>query len=110
MIDRLHHYIRELRISRKTMEVVKKQTRLSQDNKSSLLPQETKQLLEQETTTLQGRIKQLETQIQEKSKEVSTAEANAEALKKQADGFLLEYGRLLEENQKLRTQLQSLPR
>ncbi|MFZ8455718.1 hypothetical protein ACO1M1_14495, partial [Staphylococcus aureus] len=31
MIDRLHHYIRELRIRRKSMEAVKKQNRVFDD-------------------------------------------------------------------------------
>ncbi|KAL0442954.1 UNVERIFIED_CONTAM: hypothetical protein Slati_2018100 [Sesamum latifolium] len=108
MIDRLHHYIRELRIRRKTMEAVKKQSRVFEDSK----PPATEDIkaLEEETTALRGRIKDLETQLEEKNKEAGSAEANAMALKKQSEGFLLEYDRLLEENQNLRSQLQSLDR
>ncbi|GFP90185.1 hypothetical protein PHJA_001162400 [Phtheirospermum japonicum] len=108
MIDRLHHYIRELRIRRKTMEAVKKQNRVFEESK----PQFSEEIkaLEEEKTKLHGRVKQLETELGEKTKEASSAETNAIALKKQSEGFLLEYDRLLEENQNLRSQLQSIDR
>ncbi|KAH6823498.1 B-cell receptor-associated 31-like protein [Perilla frutescens var. hirtella] len=108
MIDRLHYYIRELRVRRKSMEAVKKQNRVFDDSKSPA-PEEIK-VLEDEMSKQRGRISRLETQLEEKTKEVSSAEANAVALKKQSEGFLLEYDRLLEENQSLRSQLQSLDR
>lgn len=108
MIDRLHHYIRELRIRRKTMEAVKKQSRGFEDGKPPV--SEEIKALEAETSSLHNRIQQLETHLEEKSKEASSAEANALALRKQSEGFLLEYDRLLEENQNLRSQLQSLDR
>ncbi|KAL9392814.1 hypothetical protein Peur_016734 [Populus x canadensis] len=103
MIDRLHHYIRELRMRRKSMEAVKKQNRSFEDGKV----EETK-ALETEVSTLQEKLKQLQSELEVKSKEVSTSEANAAALSKQSEGFLLEYDRLLEENQNLRSQLQSM--
>ncbi|XP_051128165.1 uncharacterized protein LOC127249444 [Andrographis paniculata] len=119
MVDRLHHYIRELRIRRKSMEAVKKQNRVFDDSKA---PEEMKSVeeknalrgkvkqLEEEKNELWERVKHLEAQLEEKSKEAGSAEANAVALKKQSEGFLLEYDRLLEENQNLRSQLQSLDR
>ncbi|XP_011008025.1 PREDICTED: uncharacterized protein LOC105113519 [Populus euphratica] len=103
MIDRLHHYIRELRVRRKTMEDVKKQNRSFEDGKV----EETK-ALEAEASTLREKLQQLESELEIKTKEVNTSEANAIALSKQSEGFLLEYDRLLEENQNLRSQLQSL--
>ena len=103
MIDRLHHYIRELRMRRKSMEAVKKQNRSFEDGKV----EETK-ALETEVSTLQEKLKQLQSELEVKSKEVNTSEANAAALSKQSEGFLLEYDRLLEENQNLRSQLQSM--
>lgn len=105
MIDRLHHYIRELRVRRKTMEAVKKQTRGSEDGKVEEI-----KAMEEETTKLREDLKRLESELQSKTKEVDAAEANIVALRKQSEGFLLEYDRLLEENQNLRTQLQSLDR
>ena len=122
MLDRLHHYIRELRIRRKSAEAVKKQNRIFDDNRAPA-PEEIK-VLEDEMSKLRGMVSRLEKQLQEKSieagrlekqlqeksKEPGSAEANAMALKKQSEGFLLEYDRLLEENQNLRSQLQSLDR
>ncbi|KAI3466554.1 hypothetical protein Pfo_023217 [Paulownia fortunei] len=89
MIDRLHHYIQELRIRRKSMEAVKKQNRIFEDDKPPI--SEEIKALEEEMTTLHRRIKQLETQLEVKAKEASAAEANAVALTKQSEGFLLEY-------------------
>ncbi|KAM1918351.1 hypothetical protein ACFX13_037834 [Malus domestica] len=106
MIDRLHHYIRELRLRRKSMEALKKQNRGSEDGKSSILDQ--MKVSENEMATLRARLKQLESDIETKTKDVHTAESNVLALRKQSEGFLLEYDRLLEENQKLKNQLKSL--
>lgn len=103
MIDKLHHYIRELRMRRKSMEAGKKQSQGSDDGKTSVI-----KTLEEESATLRAKIKQLEAVIDEKIEGGSNAEANKLALKKQSEGFLLEYDRLLEENQSLRSQLQSL--
>ncbi|KAJ0017202.1 hypothetical protein Pint_09852 [Pistacia integerrima] len=108
MIDRLHHYIRELRIRRKSMEAVKKQSRDFENGKAA--GSEEKKALEEEMTTLKTKFEQLESELETKTKEVNAAETNAVALRKQSEGFLLEYDRLLEENQNLRSQLQSLDR
>ncbi|XP_008224696.1 PREDICTED: B-cell receptor-associated protein 31 [Prunus mume] len=108
MIDRLHHYIRELRIRRKSMEAIKKQNRGSEDGKASSLDEI--KALENEIATLRTRLKQLESEIETKTKDVHTAESNVLALRKQSEGFLLEYDRLLEENQNLKNQLKSLDR
>ncbi|KAL6573833.1 hypothetical protein OROHE_001375 [Orobanche hederae] len=108
MIDRLHYYIRELRLRRKSMEAVKKQNRAFEDRRPAV--SEEIKALEEETGKLRGRIKQLETDLEEKTKEANSSEINAIALKKQSEGFLLEYDRLLEENQNLRSQLQSIDR
>lgn len=104
MIDRLHHYIRELRIRRKGMEAVKKQNRVFEEGKGS----EELRTLEEEATELRQKLKQLESELEAKTKEANTAETNNVALKKQSEGFLMEYDRLLEDNQNLRSQLQSV--
>ena len=108
MIDRIHHYIRELRVRRKTMEAIKKQTRGSEDGKGG--GSDEVKALENEMSTLRIRIKQLESDIETKTKEAHAAEVNVDALRKQSEGFLLEYDRLLEENQNFKNQLQSLDR
>ena len=104
MVDRLHHYIRELRLRRKSMEAVKKQAH-PEDVK--VVNSEEIKAMEEETAKLREEVKRLESELQSKTEDVDVAEANVSALRKQAEGFILEYGRLLEENQELRSQLQS---
>ncbi|XP_057960795.1 uncharacterized protein LOC131152878 [Malania oleifera] len=108
MIDRLHHYIRELRLRRKSMEAVKKQSIAFEDWKACSAGEI--KVLEEEMNKLQTKLRHLESELQTKIKEADSAEINAVALKKQSEGFLLEYDRLLEENQNLRNQLQSFDR
>lgn len=108
MIDRLHHYIRELRLRRKSMEAIKKQNRGFEDGKTGGSAEI--KAMEEEMAALGAKLKQLESEIETKTKEAKAAETNAVALRKQSEGFLLEYDRLLEENQNLRNQLQSLDR
>ncbi|KAI4311972.1 hypothetical protein MLD38_036833 [Melastoma candidum] len=107
MIDRLHHYIRELRFRRKSMEGAKTAGRGFKDGKPSSL-EDVKRSLEEETRTLREKVEILESDLAAKAKDVNTAEASAIALRKQSEGFLLEYDRLVKENQNLRRQLQVL--
>ncbi|XP_027911342.1 B-cell receptor-associated protein 31-like [Vigna unguiculata] len=106
MIDRLHHYIRELRLLRKTMEAIKKQSRSFEDGKNGHT-EELKTLTE-EIATLKSKIKKLESECEAKGHAAKSLETEVEAHKKQSEGFLMEYDRLLEDNQSLRSQLQSL--
>ncbi|VFQ81721.1 unnamed protein product [Cuscuta campestris] len=109
MIDRLHYYIRELRMRRKAMEALKKESRAFEEDKRGIASDEIRSM-EEQASSLRRRMKELEVELEENRKEVVSSEANSIALKKQADGFHLEYDRLLEENQNLREQLQSLDR
>ncbi|XP_057461066.1 uncharacterized protein LOC130751462 [Actinidia eriantha] len=106
MIDRLHHYIRELRLLRKTMEDAKKQNRAMEDRKSG--SSDELKVLGEEMSRLKTKIKQLESECEIKGNEVKAGEANVVALKSQSEGFLMDYDRLLEENQNLQDQLQSI--
>lgn len=106
MIDKLHHYIRELRLLRKAMEATKKQNRGFEDSKNG--GAEELKGLGEEVSRLRKNIKKLESECETKDKEVKAAETNSVALKSQSEGFLLEHGRLQEENQNLRNQLQSI--
>lgn len=90
------------------MEAIKKQSRAMEDGKVS--KSEEIKALEEERTTLQTKLKQLETELDSKTNDATTSEANVVALRKQSEGLLLEYDRLLEENQNLRGQLQSVDR
>ncbi|XP_043691497.1 B-cell receptor-associated protein 31-like [Telopea speciosissima] len=107
MIDRLHHYIRELRLRRKAMEAVKKQSRGFEDDGKNGSSEEMK-ALEVEVTKLRAKVKHLQSECETKTEEAKAAEANAMALRKQSEGFLLEYDRLLEDNQSLKSQLESI--
>ncbi|KAF3495504.1 hypothetical protein DY000_02057857 [Brassica cretica] len=106
MIDRLHHYMRELRMRRKTMEVIKKEGSVLEGEKARA-SDEVKSL-KQEITALQERQKQLAAEIEAKSKEIRTEETSGIALQKQSEGFLVEFNRLSEENQDLRNQLHTV--
>ncbi|XP_077252464.1 uncharacterized protein LOC143891840 [Tasmannia lanceolata] len=108
VIDRLHHYIRELRGVRKSMEAAKKQNRGFEDGKSG--GSEERKALDEEVAALRAKVKQLESESEMRERDAKAAEANAIALRKQSEGFLLEYDRLLEDNQNLRNQLQSVDR
>ncbi|KAL1372709.1 uncharacterized protein LOC107466540 isoform X3 [Arachis duranensis] len=96
IIDRLHHCMRELRIRRKNLVVMKRL--------------EATKALEEERDKLKVEIIQLESDLNSKAKDVDVAEANVTALRKQFQGFLLEYQRVLEENHNLRKKLQVLDR
>lgn len=106
MIDRLHHYIRELRLLRKAMEAAKKQSRSFEDVKNAN-PDEFKAMGE-EITILKSKIKNLESECAAKTDEAKTAEAKVEAMKKQSERLLLEYDELMQDNKNLRSQLQSI--
>ncbi|XP_027926366.1 B-cell receptor-associated protein 31-like [Vigna unguiculata] len=106
IIDRLHHYIRELRLLRKAMEAAKKQSRSFEDGKS-VSAAEHKALVE-EISTLKPQIEKLESECEVKASKAKALEAEVEALRKQSEGFLMEYDRLLADNQNLRSQLQAI--
>ncbi|KAJ8423002.1 hypothetical protein Cgig2_020925 [Carnegiea gigantea] len=99
IIDRLHYYIRELSLRRKTMELDtrKKNSAIEEDAKAR----------EQQVETFKELIRQLEIELEDKIKEAHASEANVEALRKQSEGLLSEYDRLLAENQELRDQLRA---
>ncbi|CAI0550803.1 unnamed protein product [Linum tenue] len=107
MIDRLHHYIRELRQLRKTMEAAKKQTRGLDDSKFGTNTEEAKALGE-EVATLRSKVKKLEAECEAKTKAAKAAEEEAETIRKQSEGSRVEYGRLQEDNQSLRSQIESI--
>jgi len=103
VIDRLHHYIRELRSLRKSIEVTTKLNRALEEAKNGSSGTQ-----EKEIDGLKEEIKKLKSQLNEKEEEVKSAEASSVALRNQSEGLLLEYDRLLEDNQHLRSQLQSI--
>lgn len=106
IIDRLHHYIRELRTMKKNMEAVTKQSRTLEEAK--LGGMEEIQGYQKEIASLKQQVQMLKDQSQKKTEELKTAEANSVALHKQSEGLLMEYDRLIAENGDLRNQLQSI--
>ncbi|TVU18541.1 hypothetical protein EJB05_34646 [Eragrostis curvula] len=108
VIDRLHHYIRELRTMKKNMEAITKQSRTLEEAK--LGGAEEVQGYQKEIASLKEQVQVLKSQSQAKTEELKTAEANTVALQKQSEGLLLEYERLIAENEELRNQLQSIDR
>ncbi|RWR97352.1 B-cell receptor-associated protein 31-like protein [Cinnamomum micranthum f. kanehirae] len=156
IIDRLHHYLRELRMQRKSIEALKaQQSRGFEDGKGggsdlkalleeiastkakikkvesedaaktvkaneiATLKEKIKQLESEavaktadtnDIVSLKAIVKQLESKVEAKDKDAKTAEANTVALRKQLEGFHLEYERLSKENQNLRDQLKSIDR
>ncbi|KAI4334126.1 hypothetical protein L6164_018856 [Bauhinia variegata] len=107
MMDRLHHYIREIRLLRKTMEAAKKQSRSFEEGKNSSTEEEQKALTK-EVATLRTKVKKLESECEVKGSKAKALEAEVGALKKQSEGFLMEYDRLLEDNQNLRSQFEAI--
>ena len=106
VIDRLHKYIREMRGFKKNLEAVSKHNKMLEEAKLGI-SEETKKYHE-EITALNEEMKKLKLQVHEKTEEVHVAEDKALAVQKQSEGLLIEYDRLLEDNQHLREQLQSL--
>ena len=62
---------------------------------------------EQQVETFKEMIRQLEAELEGKTKEAHSSEATVQALRKQTEGLLIEYDRLVAENQSLRSQVQS---
>ncbi|CAL9761307.1 unnamed protein product [Musa acuminata subsp. burmannicoides] len=106
IIDRLHHYVRELRGLRKSMEAVMKQNRILEETKRG--GSDEIKTRDREIASLNEQIKHLKFESEERIKEARAAEANVMALKKQSDDLLIEYDRLLEDNQNILNQLHSI--
>ncbi|VFQ93786.1 unnamed protein product [Cuscuta campestris] len=100
MIDRLHHYIRELRVLRKVMEAAKKQDQSFDNGKSG----DKVSSLKEEISSLKSKIRVLESE----RKDVRANRANSESLKQQYEKIVDEYGELLEKNKHLRSQLRAI--
>ncbi|ONH92849.1 hypothetical protein PRUPE_8G199900 [Prunus persica] len=109
IIDRMHHYLSKLiglrsnvgaskeevdRLQKETMHLKEKEDKSSQEIKQ----------LQEKISTLSEDLKKLKLECKEKDKNIETAEAHVAALQKQAADLLLEYDRLLEDNQNLQTQ------
>jgi len=111
IIDRLHHQLRKLGGFRANMDSLKRQAKSFQEEYMQSKEQkvdkssEDVKLLKNEISELKQKLQKLTLESQAKDKMARDAEATAKSSQKQAEDLLLEYDRLLEDNQNLQTQL-----
>ncbi|KAF3438373.1 hypothetical protein FNV43_RR21135 [Rhamnella rubrinervis] len=109
IIDRMHHYLQKLVGLRSNMGASKEELERLRKEKTQLKEKEEKaskelKLLQEEISKLSESLKKVKLESEEKNRKVETAEAHVAALQKQAADLLLEYDRLLEDNQNLQNQ------
>ncbi|KAF7825815.1 B-cell receptor-associated protein 31 [Senna tora] len=109
IIDRMHHYLRKLINLRSNAGSSKEELERLQKEKVQLKENEEKaskeiKKLKEEISTLAENLKKAKLECEEKDKRVETAEVHVASLQKQAADLLLEYDRLLEDNQNLQAQ------
>ncbi|PIN26182.1 B-cell receptor-associated protein [Handroanthus impetiginosus] len=109
LIDRMHHYMQKLIKLRSNTGVSKQEVEQLEKEKLQLKEKEEKaaaevKRLQNEISSLTENLNKLKSESAEKDKQVETAEAHVAALQKQAADLLLEYDRLLEDNQNLQNQ------
>ncbi|KZV25707.1 hypothetical protein F511_04768 [Dorcoceras hygrometricum] len=109
LIDRMHHYMRKLIKLRGITGASKQEVERLEKEKLQLKEKEEKaasdvKRLQKEVSSLTENLKKLKLESTEKDKKVETAESHVAALQKQAADLLLEYDRLLEDNQNLQNQ------
>ncbi|XP_021274917.1 uncharacterized protein LOC110409777 [Herrania umbratica] len=110
IIDRMHHYLRKLIALRSNVGSAKEEVERLQKERIELKEKDDKaskeiKLLKEELSTLSENLKKLKLESEEKDKKIETAEAHVASLQKQAADLLLEYDRLLEDNQNLQIKL-----
>ncbi|XP_019188472.1 PREDICTED: uncharacterized protein LOC109182749 [Ipomoea nil] len=109
LIDRMHHYLRKLVGLRSSVGTSKNEVEKLEKDKLSFKEKAEKaegeiKRLQKEISSLKDSLKKAKVECEEKGKEVETAEGHVAALQKQAADLLLEYDRLLEDNQNLQAQ------
>lgn len=109
LIDRMHHYLQKLNRLRGNAGASKEEFEKLQKERAQLKEKEEQaskeiKLLQEQISTLTQDLKKLKLEAEEKDKKVETAEVHVVSLQKQAADLLLEYDRLLEDNQNLQTQ------
>ncbi|KAD4584357.1 hypothetical protein E3N88_21958 [Mikania micrantha] len=112
LIDRMHHHLRKLMNLRRNGGSSKQE--IEKLTKEKLELQENEQKSKKEIERLKNEISKLTENLQkfkleskEKDKQVETAEAHVTSLQKQSADLLLEYDRLLEDNQILQAKVLS---
>ncbi|KAM0928541.1 hypothetical protein ACQ4PT_002543 [Festuca glaucescens] len=110
VIDRLHHYLQKLITLRKSASTSREEVEKLQMENRSLREKEDKssgeiKKLHQDIAKLGEDMKKLKSESEDHERKASEAEAHVNALQKQSEELLLEYDRLLEDNQILQSQL-----
>lgn len=111
VIHRLHHFLRKIGGLKATVGTLKMQaggTQVSPKDEKEQTDSKATKLLKGEIAGLRQKLKKLSLDCEMMENETKSAEANAKSLQKQAEGFLMEYDRLLEDNQNLQNQLSAL--
>lgn len=106
LIDRMHHYLSKLIGLRRSVGSSKEEVESLQKEKMQLKEKEDKtsmeiKLLLEQISTLSENLKKMKLESENKDKQIETAEAHVVSLQKQCADLLLEYDRLLEDNQNL---------
>ncbi|ESW06118.1 hypothetical protein PHAVU_010G021100 [Phaseolus vulgaris] len=109
IIDRVHHYLQKLNKLRSNAGASKEEVESIEKEKVELKEKEEKaskeiMQLKEQISGLSESLKKTKVECEEKDKRVETAEVHVTSLQKQAADLLLEYDRLLEENQNLQAQ------
>ncbi|XP_073002887.1 uncharacterized protein [Typha latifolia] len=106
VIDRLHHYLRKMinlrkvaSSSREEVEKLQKENQRKEDKSANEIKK-----LQLEVASLNEKLQKLKLESEEQEKRAISAEAHVTALQKQSEELLLEYDRLLEDNQILQSQ------
>ncbi|KAJ1704685.1 hypothetical protein LUZ63_004464 [Rhynchospora breviuscula] len=112
LIDRLHHYLKKLILLRKTVATSREETERLQNENRTLRESEVKasaelKKIQSELATFNEKLQKVKNESLEHERRAVTAEAHVAALQKQSEELLLEYDRVLEDNQMLQAQVLS---
>lgn len=113
VIDRLHHYLSKMITLRKTSTVCREELERLRNDHLSFKEKEDKSLnelkrLHDEIASLNEKLQKLSLESKGHEKRARDAEAHVASLQNQSEELLLEYDRLLEDNQILQSQALSL--
>ncbi|KAI4329885.1 hypothetical protein MLD38_028218 [Melastoma candidum] len=109
VIDRVHHYLQKMIKIRSSVGASKDEVENLRKQHQELKQKEEKaskeiEQLRKQIAEISENLTKLKLENEEKDKKVETAEAHVVALQKQSADLLLEYDRLLEDNQNLQNQ------
>ncbi|KAK1259654.1 hypothetical protein QJS04_geneDACA020781 [Acorus gramineus] len=109
VIDRMHRFLQKLTALKETISSSRREVEELQKENRSLKEKEERtsremRVLQEEASNLTQKSQRLNSELEEKERRAVSAEAHVASLQKQSEDLLLEYDRLLEDNQLLQTQ------